>query len=119
MWHVATTLDFDDWFTDLPPDQQAEIIAKVDLLKLLGPGLRRPHADTLSGSKHANMKELRASTATAALRIVFAFDPARQAILLLGGNKSGVNQQRFYKVLIRQADKLFDEHLAKLRRKDN
>lgn len=118
MWNVATTAEFDDWFTDLLPDQQSEIIAKVDLLKLLGPRLGRPHADTLGGSKHANMKELRASTATSAIRVAFAFDPTRKAILLLGGNKSGVNQQRFYKVLIQRADELFDKHLAALRRKD-
>jgi hypothetical protein len=60
MWHVATTTEFDEWFADLDEDGQAELIAKVELLKLLGPKLGRPHADTLNGSKHSNMKELRA-----------------------------------------------------------
>jgi len=59
MWHVATTEAFDQWFTDLDEDGQAELIAKVELLKLLGPNLARPHADTPNGSNHANMKELR------------------------------------------------------------
>jgi hypothetical protein len=61
------------------------------LLKLLGPKLGRPHADTLNGSKHANMKELRADTAGQVLRIAFAFDPERVGILLVAGDKSGVN----------------------------
>src|SRR5436309_3387011 len=63
MWHVATTDEFDEWFAELDEDGQAELIAKVELLKLLEPKLGRPHADTLNGSKHANMKDLRAKTA--------------------------------------------------------
>jgi hypothetical protein len=117
MWPVATTDDFDEWFADLGEDAQAEIIAKVELLKVLGPALGRPHADTLNGSKHRNMKELRADTARSVLRIAFAFDPDRAAILLVAGDKSGVSQKRFYKRLIAKADELFDAHLAKLKAK--
>jgi len=117
MWHVATTEQFDEWFADLPAEEQAELIAKVNLLKLLGPRLSRPHADTLSGSRHANMKELRASTSDQVLRVAFAFDPARAAILLVGGNKGGTNQTRFYRQLIAKADELYDAHLARLKRK--
>ncbi len=117
MWLVATTNDFDDWFADIGEDAQAEIIAKVELLKVLGPALGRPHADTLNGSKHANMKELRADTADQVLRIAFAFDPKRAAILLVAGDKSGGSQKRFYKRLIARADALFDAHLAKLKAK--
>ncbi|HEY8750037.1 MAG TPA: type II toxin-antitoxin system RelE/ParE family toxin [Tepidisphaeraceae bacterium] len=113
-WEVATTSVLDQWFGSLGDDQQAEIIAKVELLKLLGPQLGRPHADTLKGSKHPNMKELRASTKDSVMRIAFAFDPDRSAILLLGGEKSGVSQRRFYKQLIVHADKLFDRHLARI-----
>ena len=100
----------------MPGTAQAEIIAKVNLLKVLGPQLRRPHADTLKGSRHANMKELRADTSDQVLRIAFAFDPARSAILLVGGNKAGTGQRRFYKQLIAKADALYDAHLAKLRK---
>jgi hypothetical protein len=114
MWEVATTEEFDRWFVGLGEDAQAEVIAKVELLRLLGPRLGRPHADTLNDSKHANMKELRADTKDQVLRIAFAFDPDRSAILLLGGNKSGVSQKRFYKQLIAKADALYDEHLAKI-----
>jgi hypothetical protein len=101
----------------LDEDAQAELIAKVELLKLLGPKLARPHADTLKGSKHANMKELRANTGAKVMRVAFAFDPERMAILLVAGDKSGVSQKRFYKQLIAKADILFDAHLATLRTK--
>ena len=112
MWQVATADDFDGWFADLDGDEQAEVMAKVELLKLLGPQLGRPHADTLNGSRHANMKELRADTKGKVMRIAFAFDPNRAAILLVGGDKSGVNQKRFHRQLIAKADQLYDSHLA-------
>jgi hypothetical protein len=117
MWLVKTTEIFDAWFTDLGADGQVEVIATVELLKRLGPQLGRPHADTLNGSRHANMKELRASTSDKVLRIVFAFDPERNAILLVAGDKSGVSQKRFYKQLIAKADMLYDGHWAKLKSK--
>ena len=117
MWLVVTTDVFDAWFADLDEDAQAEIIATVELLKLLGPRLGRPHADTLSGSRYANMKELRASTADQVLRIAFAFDPDRNGILLIGGDKSGVGKKRFYKQLIEKADQLYAVHLAALKAK--
>jgi len=117
MWPVATTDAFDEWFADLGEDGQVELIAKVELLKRLGPKLGRPHADTLNGSKHANMKELRADTANKVLRVAFAFDPNRAGILLVAGDKSGVSQKRFYKQLIAKADELFDAHLAVLKAK--
>ena len=117
MWRITTTDTFDEWYIDLDEDSKAEIIAVVELLKLLGPRLGRPHADTLKGSKFANMKELRAKTADKVLRIAFAFDPARTGVLLLGGDKSGVSKRRFYKRLIEKADQLFAAHLAALKEK--
>lgn len=117
MWNVATTEHFDEWYSELGADGQAEVIAKVNLLKLLGPQLGRPHADTLKGSKHSNMKELRADTKHQVLRIAFAFDPERSAILLIGGDKSGTSQKRFYRQLITLADRLYDAHLAALKAK--
>ena len=114
MWAVATTNEFDEWFKRLAADSQAEVIAKVELLKQLGPRLPRPHADTLNGSKHANMKELRAATKDEVLRIAFAFDPKRSAILLIGGDKTGVKKKLFYRRLIAKADTLYDAHLAVL-----
>jgi hypothetical protein len=117
MWQVATTEVFDEWFAELDKDAQAELIATVELLKLFGPRLSRPHADTLNGSKHANMKELRANTGEKVIRVAFAFDPERMAILLVAGDKGGVSQKRFYKQLIAKADSLFDAHLAELKTK--
>ena len=114
MWEILTTDFFDDWFAGLDADCQVEVIAKVNLLKLRGPKLSRPHADTLNGSKHTNMKELRGRTSRAVLRIAFAFDPTRNGILLVGGDKSGVNQRLFYKQLVSKADELYDLHLAQL-----
>jgi hypothetical protein len=115
MWQVATTRDFDRWFAELAADGQAEVMAKVELLKLLGPQLGRPHADTLKGARHANLKELRADKKHLVLRIAFAFDPERVAILLVAGDKSGISSKRFYKQLIARADELLAAHLAKIK----
>ncbi len=90
------------------------MLAKVKLLVDNGPSLGRPHADTLNGSSHANMKELRGRTRAAQLRVAFAFDPRRTAVLLCGGNKRGANEKRFYRALIALADALFAEHLRSL-----
>jgi hypothetical protein len=76
--------------------------------------LKRPHADTLKGSRYPNMKELRAKKRESELRVAFAFDTERKAILLAGGDKAGVGRKAFYTQLIDRADKLFAAHLAKL-----
>jgi hypothetical protein len=115
MWHVATTDEFDRWFeAELSDEEREEITAVVDLLKLFGPMLKRPHADALKGSKYQNMKELRAKTSVSELRVAFAFDTERKAILLTGGDKSGVGQRAFYAQLIDRADRLFAAHLARI-----
>lgn len=75
------------------------------------PKLKRPHADALNGSKHANMKELRFKVGSAVWRFAYAFDPERRGIILCGGEKQGVSQQRFYKLLIAKADRRYDEWL--------
>jgi hypothetical protein len=112
VWTVETTEDFAGWFAALGAAEQAEVIAKVNLLKVMGPMLKRPHADTLNGSRYANMKELRARTPGAEIRVAFAFDPLQKAILLIGGNKSGVSEKRFYQRLIDKADRLYATHLV-------
>jgi hypothetical protein len=114
MWEVLSTGAFDEWYTGLGEDAKEEVIAKVELLKIFGPQLARPHADTLNGSKYKNMKELRADTRDAVMRIAFAFDPERSAILLVGGNKAGVSQRRFYKQLVTIADALFAQHVQRI-----
>jgi hypothetical protein len=91
-----------------------EIAALALLLRRFGPTLRRPHCDTLKGSKHSNMKELRLTLPDGEWRVAFAFDPHRSAILLVAGNKSGTHERRFYRQLIRTADRRFDAHLHAL-----
>jgi hypothetical protein len=112
MWKVETTRQFDVWFAELRDDEKVEIAGLVGALQVAGPQLKRPHADTLNGSIYANMKELRGKTSTAVLRVAFAFDPLQAAILLTGGDKSGVSEKHFYRQLIAEADELFKAHLA-------
>lgn len=94
-----------------------ELLAHARLLEEFGPLLARPHADTLNGSRHANMKELRFNADGGVWRVAFAFDPERKGILLVAGDKSGGSESRFYKRLIATADKRFDEHLARMKKK--
>ena len=111
-WTIEFHEDFDHEFQGFDDRVQDEILAKLIVLQREGPNLSRPHADTLNGSAHSNMKELRVSAAGGIWRIAFAFDPARNAILLAAGDKRGVNEGRFYRDLIRLADSRFAGHLA-------
>lgn len=112
MWEIEYTDDFGDWWDSLAEDEQDSVRFGVELLIMNGPSLGRPHVDTVSGSKHANMKELRTQHRGRPLRTFFAFDPRRAAILLIGGDKTG--NQRFYDEMIPVADRLYDEHLEQL-----
>ena len=114
-WDILFHDDFVSEFSELAEEVQDELLAYVKLLEVSGPSLRRPHADTLKGSRHANMKELRFKVGDGVWRVAFAFDPRRQAILLIAGNKVGVNEKRFYKQLILKADQRFDSHLSDLK----
>ena len=114
-WEIEFHDDYSNEFDELPQAVQIELLALLELLASEGPELSRPHADTLKGSKHANMKELRFTVSGGVWRVAFAFDPARRAILLVGGNKSGVKEKRFYKVLIKTADARFDAHIEDLK----
>jgi hypothetical protein len=110
-WTVLLHPDFDEELLTLAPAVQRELAAMVILLAEFGPHLKRPRCDTLNGSKHANMKELRFDADDGVWRVAFAFDPDRQAVLLVAGDKSGMSQKKFYKALLRTADKRFDEWL--------
>ncbi|MEX0406470.1 type II toxin-antitoxin system RelE/ParE family toxin [Aquibium sp. LZ166] len=112
-WTVSFAEEFEPEFDALPEQVQDAILARALVLQREGPSLGRPHVDTLTGSKHANMKELRCNAADGVWRIAFAFDPARQAILLVGGDKSGSSEKRFYRQLIARADERFDRHLQR------
>ena len=113
-WTVLFHDAFDLEFEALVDDLQDELLAHAQLLAKFGPHLGRPSVDTLKGSRHANMKELRFSWSNQVWRVAFAFDPQRQAILLVGGDKGGADQRRFYKRLLATADERYGSHLADL-----
>ncbi len=113
-WTVLFHDAFESEFEALVEELQDELLAHAKLLAEFGPNLGRPTVDTLKGSGHANMKELRFSWNGQVWRVAFAFDPQRQAILLGGGDKGGADQRRFYKRLLRLADERYDDHLRAL-----
>lgn len=113
MWEVEYTDEFEVWWSTLSADSQEALAHDVEVLAAVGPGLGRPTVDSIKGSRHSNMKELRTTVQGHPLRTFFAFDPRRCAILLIGGDKSG--DSRFYERMVPLADGLYDEHLAQLR----
>ena len=115
-WEVVFHPVFEREFDEFHEDVQDEAYANIEVLELEGPQLGRPWVDTLKGSKHSNMKELRFKADDGVWRLAFAFDPTRRAILLVAGNKSGTSERRFYRQLIRKADQRFDDHLASLKK---
>ncbi len=114
-WVVELADEFRPEFHALDEDVREEILALLLILEEFGPRLGRPHVDTLKGSSHANMKEIRFSAADGEWRVAFAFDPRRRGILLVAGDKSGGSTKRFYRELIRKADERLDAHLERLR----
>ncbi|MBL4616941.1 MAG: type II toxin-antitoxin system RelE/ParE family toxin [Robiginitomaculum sp.] len=116
-WTVEFHPAFEDEFDKFSDDVQDSILGRLELLARIGHQLARPYCDTLKGSRHANMKELRCDADNGVWRIAFAFDPDRKAIVLTAGNKAGANQKRFYKTLIKTADTRFDEHLSDIKGK--
>ncbi|MFO1433370.1 MAG: type II toxin-antitoxin system RelE/ParE family toxin [Candidatus Competibacteraceae bacterium] len=113
-WVVLFEQTFQQEFMDFAEEVQDELLAHAKLLETFGPQLGRPRVDTLKGSRYPNMKELRFDAAGGVWRVAFAFDPNRQAILLVAGDKSGAGEKRFYKQLIARADARFTAHLARL-----
>lgn len=113
-WIVKFYNKFELEFDELNIEVQDELLAHARLLEKFGPQLGRPYVDTLKDSKYSNMKELRFRTLHGVWRVAFAYDPKRQAILLIAGNKSGASEKRFYKELIRKADERFSDYLNTL-----
>ncbi|MBA4424098.1 MAG: diaminopimelate decarboxylase [Syntrophus sp. (in: bacteria)] len=115
MWKILQTRQFDEWFMssdEVDEDARVSIYAVMEVLKSMGPNLGRPYVDLIKGSRHENMKELRVQSKGRPFRIFFAFDPLRQAVLLIGGNKTG--SKRFYTRMIPIADTLYDHYLQDL-----
>ncbi|WP_080761639.1 type II toxin-antitoxin system RelE/ParE family toxin [Aeromonas hydrophila] len=113
MWEIEYTDEFEEWWSSLSQEEQESVSASVGLLEQCGPQLKHPHCSGINGSKHSHMRELRTQHAGAPIRTLYAFDPRRAAILLIGGNKTG--DDRWYDVHIPIADRLYDEHLEQLK----
>jgi hypothetical protein len=112
-WDIEFTDEFGKWWEALSEQEQDSVRDSVKLLRIVGPTLARPHSDTVSGSRYPNMKELRVQHGGRPYRVLYAFDPRRCAILLIGGDKTG--DDRWYERMIPLADGLYDEHLETLR----
>src|SRR5438270_2960286 len=108
--------EFKPEFDALHEYVRTEVLALSLVIQEFGPLLGRPRVDTLKGSRHANMKELRFDADDGVWRVAFAFDPKRKAILLVAGDKSGGSEKRFYRQLIAKADERFDGHLSRLKK---
>ena len=117
MYTVAFADEFEDDFAALAAAVQDELLAQLKVIEAFGPLAKRPRVDTLNGSKHKNMKELRFAAANGEWRVAFAFDTERQAVILCSGDKSGGSEKAFYKTLVRKADQRFDAHLSRLKAK--
>lgn len=117
MWVVEAGL-IEDWLKTVDEETFDRIGAAVEILAEHGPGLGRPLVDTVVGSRHKTMKELRpGSSGRSEVRILFAFDPKRRAILLVAGDKHG-QWQRWYKENIPVADDRYDDHQASVKKQD-
>jgi len=117
-WEVEYTDEFGEWWNDLDADAQEDIDVAVRLLEAIGPALTRPYADTVKGSRYPNMRELRVQSQGRPMRILYAFDPRRTAILLIGGDKTGLDDRRFYSTYIPKADRLYSERLEAIKREE-
>ncbi|HEY4940572.1 MAG TPA: type II toxin-antitoxin system RelE/ParE family toxin [Rhizomicrobium sp.] len=111
---VEYTDEFGEWWDTLSRAQQDDVAGDVRLLMAHGVGLGHPKTSAINGSRHGHMRELRVQSKGRPLRVLYAFDPRRRAILLVGGDKTGNN--RFYKIFVPIADRLYDEHLAVLKK---
>jgi hypothetical protein len=115
-WSVKGTLEFDAWYGALTEPERKSVIRGVYLLEQFGPRLRHPYCSRVFSSRHANMRELRIQHEGRPYRVLYAFDPRRTAVLLLGGDKTG--DDRWYEKHVPVADRLFDEHLNELGKED-
>lgn len=110
-WQVTLHEAFEPEVDNLPSNVKIELYAHALLLERFGPSLGRPYVDTLHGVNVSNLKELRFRSDGGVWRVLFAFCPTRDAILLVAGNKCGVNQKRFYQKIIKIAESRFTSHL--------
>ena len=113
-WEVEYTDEFEQWWNTLSEEEQVSLDASVHLLEARGPHLGFPHSSAIGHSKHSHMRELRTQHQGRPYRTLYAFDPRRVAILLIGGDKTG--DDRWYETNVPVADRLYDKHLEQLRK---
>ena len=111
---VEHTDEFEAWWKTLTEAEQADVAATVELLQEHGAQLPFPYSSGIASSRHSHMRELRVQSGGDPIRVFYAFDPRRMAILLIGGDKAG--NDRFYEEFVRMADDLYDQHLVELRK---
>lgn len=114
MWNVEYTDEFGTWWSTLDEGEQTDVAACVAILELRGPNLGFPHTSKIAGSDHTHMRELRVQHAGEPYRVLYAFDPRRTAILLIGGNKTG--DDRWYEKYVPVADELYEQHIETLKK---
>ena len=113
-WNVEYTDEFGQWWNKLNESQQDDTADVVGLLEARGPFLPFPYSSGIEGSRHDHMRELRIQSGGNPLRVFYAFDSRRSAILLIGGDKTG--NDRFYETFTPVAEELYDIYLAELRK---
>ncbi|OFZ51833.1 MAG: hypothetical protein A2381_00830 [Bdellovibrionales bacterium RIFOXYB1_FULL_37_110] len=113
MWNIKQTEEFQDWFEEANNLLQADVVENVEVLRQMGPHLGRPKADTIKGSTISNLKELRFMSGEKVIRLFYVFDPDRNGVLLVGGNKTGIGNKKFYQQMIDKCEKIYVNYLVK------
>jgi hypothetical protein len=111
-WEVEFTDEFGKWWDQLSAPEQKSVDFTVSLLQEVGPTLKMPHSSGVASSRHSHMRELRIQHEGRPYRVLYAFDPRRAAILLIGGDKTG--NDRWYEEYVPLADELYDRHLREV-----
>jgi hypothetical protein len=111
-WEIEFTEEFGEWWDGLSVGEQESVRVSVELLAELGPALTRPHADTIHGSQVRNMRELRIQHEGRPYRVLYAFDPRRTGVLLIGGDKTG--NPRWYEEFVPKAEAIYAQHLREI-----
>lgn len=115
-WEVEVTDEFAQWYDNLSEREQDDVGAIIDLLALEGVRLSRPQSASIAGARNSHMRELIVQSGGRPIRVFYAFDPRQTAIMLIGGDKTGVSNRVFYERYIRIADNLYDAYIAELER---
>ena len=113
-WEIEVTGEFERWWDSLSEGEQEDVRACVLLLREYGPALPFPFSTGIHASKHPRMRELRIQHGGEPYRVLYAFDPRRTAVLLIGGRKTG--DRRWYETFVPIADRLYDDYIAELKR---